>query len=82
MLRPSLLIASIGGRRAGFVVDRLLGQESIVIKPLGKTLRGARSVAGAAELGDQRLVLVLDTGTLIEEVFGGTRDGRSRGLAT
>ncbi len=79
--RPSLLIAAIGGRRAGFVVDRLLGQESIVIKPLGKTLRSVRNVAGAAELGDQRLVLVLDTGTLVEEVFAGTREGRaSKGL--
>ncbi len=79
--RPSLLIVSMGGRRAGFVVDRLLGQESIVIKPLGKTLHDARNVAGAAELGDQRLVLVLDTSTLIDEVFAGARDGRSqRGL--
>jgi two-component system chemotaxis sensor kinase CheA len=80
-VRQSLLIVAIGARRAGFVVDRLLGQESIVIKPLGKTLHDARSVAGAAELGDQRLVLVLDTGTLIDEVFSGAREGLSqRGL--
>jgi two-component system chemotaxis sensor kinase CheA len=80
--RQCLLVVAIGGRRAGFVVDRLLGQESVVLKPLGKTLHDARHVAGAAELGDQRLVLVLDTTTLIDEVFAGARDGRpQRGLA-
>ena len=55
--RPSafVVIAQVGSRRLGFVVDELVGQQDIVIKPLGKSLRAARGFAGATELGDQRI---------------------------
>ena len=56
-------------RRLGFVVDELIGQRDIVIKPLGKSLKGVRGFAGATELGDQRVALVLDVALLIEEVL-------------
>ena len=45
-------------RRLGFVVDELVGQQDIVIKPLGKSLKTVRGFAGATELGDQRVALV------------------------
>ena len=53
------------------VVDHLEGQQDIVIKPLGVSLRGVRGFAGAAQLGDQRVGLVLDAPALVEEVLAG-----------
>jgi two-component system chemotaxis sensor kinase CheA len=64
-----VVIAKVGARRLGFVVDELVGQQDIVIKPLGKSLRAARGFAGATELGDQRIALVLDVAALIDEVL-------------
>jgi two-component system chemotaxis sensor kinase CheA len=67
-----VVIASVGNRRLGFVVDKLVGQQDIVIKALGKSLKMVRGFAGATELGDQRVGLVLDAGSLIEEVLAGS----------
>jgi two-component system, chemotaxis family, sensor kinase CheA len=72
--RSFVVIASVGDRRLGFVVDRLVGQEDIVIKALGKSLKGVRGFAGATELGDQRMALVLDAGSLIEEVLASDKE--------
>jgi two-component system chemotaxis sensor kinase CheA len=72
--RAFVVIASVGNRRLGFVVDKLVGQQDIVIKALGKSLKSVRGFAGATELGDQRVALVLDAGALIEEVLAGEKD--------
>jgi chemotaxis signal transduction protein len=90
--RAFVVIAQVGNRRLGFVVDELVGQQDIVIKALGKSLAKVRGFAGATELGDQRVALVLDVAALIEEVLapGETRflgddrrrrEGLSRGGA-
>ena len=60
-----------GGRRVGFVVDRLVGQQDIVIKALGRKIQEVKGFAGATELGDQRVGLVLDAPALIEEILHG-----------
>lgn len=67
-----------GNRRLGFTVDKLRGQQDIVIKSLGSSLRGIRGVAGATDLGDQRLVLVLDAPALLDDFL---RDSDVRLLA-
>jgi two-component system, chemotaxis family, sensor kinase CheA len=68
-MRAFVVIAQVADRRLGFVVDELVGQQDIVIKPLGKSLRSVRGFAGATELGDQRVALVLDVASLLEEVL-------------
>jgi two-component system, chemotaxis family, sensor kinase CheA len=75
--RRFVVVAALGQRRLGLVVDFLYGQEDIVIKPLGKSLAAVRGFAGATELGDQRVGLVLDTAGLIEEVLAGVETPRS-----
>ncbi len=67
--RSFVVVAGIGARRIGFVVDRLFGQEDVVIKALGRSLAGTRGFAGATDLGDQRVALVLDVGAYITEVY-------------
>ncbi|MCC6644459.1 MAG: chemotaxis protein CheA [Polyangiaceae bacterium] len=64
-----VLVVSAGTRRLGVVVDHLEGQQDIVIKPLGRSLASVRGFAGAAQLGDQRVGLVLDAPALIDEVL-------------
>jgi two-component system, chemotaxis family, sensor kinase CheA len=75
--RRFVVVAALGQRRLGLVVDFLYGQEDIVIKPLGKSLAAVRGFAGATELGDQRVGLVLDAAGLIEEVLAGVDAPRS-----
>lgn len=73
------VVASVADRRVGFIVDRLVGQQDIVIKALGKSLKMARGLAGATELGDQRVGLVLDAAALINEVLASSAEGRLAG---
>jgi len=64
-----VVVIALGNRRLGLVVDHLFGQQDIVVKPLGRSLGTVRGFAGATELGDQRVGLVLDAAALIEEVL-------------
>jgi two-component system, chemotaxis family, sensor kinase CheA len=79
--RPYAVVVGLGGRRLGLVVDRIIGQQDIVIKPLGPSLSQVRGFAGATELGDQRVALVLDAPALIQEVFRGSGES-ALGVAT
>jgi len=65
------VVAGSADRRVGIVVDDLLGQQDIVIKPLGDTFRDVKGIAGAADLGDQRTILILDVGGIISEATRG-----------
>jgi two-component system chemotaxis sensor kinase CheA len=76
--RRFVVVASLASRRLGLIVDHLYGQQDIVIKPLGHSLKDVRGFAGATELGDQRVGLVLDAAALIEEVLAGTEPDRLR----
>ncbi|KTC37672.1 chemotaxis protein CheA, partial [Pseudomonas sp. ABAC21] len=55
-----VVILSVGTQRIGFVVDQLVGQEEVVIKPLGKMLQGTPGMSGATITGDGRIALILD----------------------
>ena len=57
----TIVVVKKGEKLAGMVVDKLLGQQEIVIKSLGKYLAGTRLIAGATILGDGKVSLILDT---------------------
>lgn len=50
--------------RVGFLVDSFIGQQEIVIKPLGKLLLKVKGIAGATILGDGNVALILDAASL------------------
>jgi two-component system chemotaxis sensor kinase CheA len=60
-----VVIVTVGSRRVGFVVDQLIGQEEVVIKPLGKMLQGTPGMAGATITGDGTIALILDIPSLL-----------------
>lgn len=62
-----VIVVGLADKRVGIVVDDLLGQQDIVIKALGETFKGVRGISGAADLGDQRTILVLDVGGIVNE---------------
>ncbi|MDE1461524.1 chemotaxis protein CheA [Spartinivicinus poritis] len=62
-----VVVVSVGTQRVGFVVDQLIGQEEVVIKPLGQTLQGTPGMAGATITGDGRIALILDVPSLLKE---------------
>ncbi len=64
-----VILVGLAERRLGLVVEGLRGQQEIIIKPLGKRLADTPGIAGATELGDNRMVLVLDVESLIEGAF-------------
>jgi len=68
--RENVVIVQHGHRRAGIVVDRLLGSSPIVMKPLTGLLRDVPGVAGSSVLGNGRVALILDTPTILRGVAG------------
>ena len=60
-----VVLVSVGDKRVGFVVDQLIGQEEVVIKPLGKMLQGTPGMSGATITGDGRMALILDVPSLL-----------------
>jgi len=61
-----VVIVAMGTRQVGFVVDQLVGQEEVVIKPLGRALQGTPGMAGATITGDGRIALIIDVPSLLQ----------------
>ncbi|XOZ33908.1 chemotaxis protein CheW [Halomonadaceae bacterium KBTZ08] len=61
-----VVVVAVGTKRVGFVVDQLIGQEEVVIKPLGKMLQGTPGMAGATITGDGTIALILDVPSLLQ----------------
>ncbi|MDW8799713.1 chemotaxis protein CheA [Clostridium sp. A1-XYC3] len=64
-IKNYIVIVKVGEKTVGLMVDGLLGQKEIVIKPLGKTLQGLREYIGATILGDGLVTLILDVAALV-----------------
>ena len=62
--RPHALVITVPGRRVGVVCDALIGEEEVVVKPLGPLLAGVGGYLGAAILGDGRVALLAEPSAL------------------
>jgi two-component system chemotaxis sensor kinase CheA len=61
-----VVVVTVGTQKVGFVVDQLVGQEEVVIKPLGQMLQGTQGMSGATITGDGRIALILDVPGLLK----------------
>ena len=68
-----VVIVQIGSQRVGFVVDTLIGQEEVVIKPLDKLLQGTPGMAGATITSDGHIALILDVPDLLTRYASASR---------
>ena len=64
--RLPIVVIELGQRKAGLVVDDLLTQQEVVIKSTAGRLRTMKGVAGATILGDGRVAMVLDVGSVLK----------------
>jgi len=61
-----VVVVGLAEKRLGFVVNKLVGQEEIVIKSLGEYLSGNEGIAGATIMGDGRVRLIIDVAGVME----------------
>jgi two-component system chemotaxis sensor kinase CheA len=64
-----LVVAAIGDKRAAFVVDEVIGDQEVLVKPLASPLRRVRHIAGATVLGAGRVVPVLNVSDLLKSAL-------------
>lgn len=76
-----VVVTRSGDRLIGILVDALVRQQEIVIKSVGERLKSIPGIAGATEIGENEIVLVVDLGSLIENYGTEARSGR-RGKRT
>ena len=69
-VRENVVILEQSGRRAGLVVDGLLGERQAVIKPLGPLFQELPGVSGSTILGNGRVSLILDVAALLRDAVG------------
>jgi two-component system chemotaxis sensor kinase CheA len=70
-----IVVASLGQHKLGLVVDALIGQQDVIIKPLGESVaKDAGCFVGVTDMGENRLALVLDTAYIIEDFFISTEE--------
>ena len=62
--RISVIIIEYGKNLLGLVVNQVLGEQDIVVKPLGTLIKRTKGIAGATILGDGKVALILDTMSL------------------
>ncbi len=61
----SVVLIRAGEHSTALVTDELVGSREIVVKSLGPQISGIRGIAGATILGDGRIVIILDMGSLV-----------------
>jgi two-component system chemotaxis sensor kinase CheA len=74
-----LVLTTVGQSSLGLLVEELLGEQDVVIKPLGEHVFESRGLAGSTILGDGAIALVLDVTEIIEDVIATQRQFASQG---
>lgn len=64
-----IVVVEHAGHRLGLVVDALIGDTPVVVKSIGRALKGATSIFGAAILGDGYVGLILDVPDIMKRTI-------------
>jgi two-component system chemotaxis sensor kinase CheA len=78
--RDNIVVVQFAGKKAGFVVDELLGEHQTVIKPLGKIFQNLKGISGATILGSGEVAMIIDIPEMVNRVENhdhGSRPERS-----
>lgn len=76
--RENVVVVQYAGRRAGLVVDHLMGEFQTVIRPLGEVFNGLDGISGFTILGNGNVALILDVQGLVRRVVGGETQRNTR----
>ena len=76
-----IVVTRAGEKVVGLLVDALVRQQEVVIKSIGERLKTIPGIAGATEIGEGEIVLVVDVGTLIDNFGGRAREARAAVVA-
>lgn len=72
-----VVVTRAGEKTVGILVNALVRQQEVVIKSIGERLKTIPGIAGATEVGESEIVLVVDVGSLIDQFGGKAREGRA-----
>lgn len=72
-----IVVTRAGEKTVGLLVTALVRQQEVVIKSIGERLKTIPGIAGATEIGESEIVLVVDVGSLIDHFGGRARDARA-----
>ena len=61
-----MLILEVEDKKICIFVDRLIGEQEIVVKPIPSYIKKVKGLSGCTQLGDGSIALILDPGGLIE----------------
>ena len=68
-LRHNIVVVKSGGKKAGLIVDELLGEHQTVIKPLGKIFQNLKGLSGSTILGSGDVALIIDIPNLLKQII-------------
>ncbi len=69
--RENVVVVQYAGKKAGLVVDGLMGEFQAVIRPLGRIFSGLKGISGTTVLGSGEVALILDVPELVQLAKGG-----------
>ncbi len=69
-----LVLTTAGQKTVGFLVEKLLGEQDVVIKPLAEHVCEVKGLAGSTILGDGTIALVMDISELVDGIVAQQRD--------
>jgi len=72
-----VVVTRAGEKSIGLLVNALVRQQEVVIKSIGERLKTIPGIAGATEIGESEIVLVVDVGSLIDHFGGRAREVRA-----
>lgn len=72
-----IVVTRAGEKTVGLLVNALVRQQEVVIKSIGERLKTIPGIAGATEIGESEIILVVDVGSLIDHFGGRARDIRA-----
>ncbi|NQZ89759.1 MAG: chemotaxis protein CheA [Colwellia sp.] len=66
--RANIVVVKSGNKKAGLIVDELLGEHQTVIKPLGQVFRNLKGLSGSTILGSGEVALIIDVPNLLQQI--------------